>query len=186
MADHLRARLLAAAGETRAALESLDGLAQAELENGALRRQMSVQLSQALVIAQAGDWARAHSLFKEILNLAAAEGYHSLFFPYPGRPTRSLLVAARSDFPAFVARILNEPPLATQPPSAPFEALPEPLSEQEIRVLKLIMAGKSNAEIAAELVISVGTAKWHVHNVLQKMGVNTRTQAIVRAKTLDI
>ena len=68
--------------------------------------------------------------------------------------------------------------------SAPVDQLPEPLSEQEKRVLQLIVAGKSNREIAAELVISVGTAKWHVHNVLQKLGVSNRPQAIARARTL--
>jgi LuxR family maltose regulon positive regulatory protein len=72
----------------------------------------------------------------------------------------------------------NESPLAAQ--------LPDPLSEQEIRVLKLIVDGKSNAEIAAELVISVGTAKWHVHNILQKLGVGNRPQAIARARELGI
>jgi LuxR family maltose regulon positive regulatory protein len=64
--------------------------------------------------------------------------------------------------------------------------LPEPLSEQEARVLTLIVAGKSNQEIADELVITVGTAKWHVHNVLQKLGVSNRPQAIARARTLGI
>jgi LuxR family maltose regulon positive regulatory protein len=64
--------------------------------------------------------------------------------------------------------------------------LPDPLSEQEIRVLKLIVAGKSNQEIAEELVISPGTAKWHVHNILQKLGVDNRVQAIVRARELGI
>jgi len=64
------------------------------------------------------------------------------------------------------------------------EYLPDPLSEQEIRVLKLIVDGKSNTEIAADLVISVGTAKWHVHNILQKLGVNNRPQAIARAREL--
>ena len=64
------------------------------------------------------------------------------------------------------------------------EQLPDPLSEQELRVLDLIVAGKSNREIAEELFISVGTAKWHVHNVLQKLGVSNRPQAIARAREL--
>jgi len=53
-------------------------------------------------------------------------------------------------------------------------------------VLHLIVEGKSNQEIAGELVISVGTAKWHVHNILQKLGVNNRPQAIARAHELGI
>ena len=70
--------------------------------------------------------------------------------------------------------------------ASPFAALPEPLSAQEIRVLKLVAAGKSNQEIADELVISTGTAKWHVHNILQKLEVNNRAQAIARARELGI
>jgi len=49
-----------------------------------------------------------------------------------------------------------------------------------------LVAGKSNKEIADELVISVGTAKWHVHNILQKLGVSNRSQVIVRAKELGL
>jgi LuxR family maltose regulon positive regulatory protein len=48
------------------------------------------------------------------------------------------------------------------------------------------VAGKSNHEIADQLVISVGTAKWHVHNILQKLGVDNRAQAIARAHELGI
>jgi LuxR family maltose regulon positive regulatory protein len=70
--------------------------------------------------------------------------------------------------------------------SSPLQQLPAPLSEQELRVLKLIVAGKSNQQIADELVISVGTAKWHVHNVLQKLGVSNRPQAIARARELGV
>jgi len=67
---------------------------------------------------------------------------------------------------------------------SPLDQLIDPLSEQEVRVLGLIVAGKTNREIADELVISVGTAKWHVHNILQKLGVNNRSQAIARAREL--
>ena len=52
--------------------------------------------------------------------------------------------------------------------------------------MRLIVAGKSNRELASELVISVGTAKWHVHNVLQKLGVSNRPQAIARARELGM
>ena len=62
----------------------------------------------------------------------------------------------------------------------------DPLTEQELRILHLIVAGKSNREIAEELVISVGTAKWHVHNILQKLGVGNRPQAIARARELGL
>ncbi|MCB9160928.1 MAG: helix-turn-helix transcriptional regulator, partial [Caldilineaceae bacterium] len=41
--------------------------------------------------------------------------------------------------------------------------------------------GHSNQEIADALVITLGTAKWHVHNIYQKLGVGSRAEAIARA-----
>jgi len=55
------------------------------------------------------------------------------------------------------------------------------LSEREYQVLKCIVMGKSNTEIAAELFISVHTAKAHVCSILQKMSVGDRVQAAVKA-----
>ncbi|MGB7417161.1 MAG: response regulator transcription factor [Thermosynechococcaceae cyanobacterium] len=56
-----------------------------------------------------------------------------------------------------------------------------PLTERELETLELIVAGKSNAEIADHLFVTVGTVKTHVHNILHKLGVDDRTQAAVRA-----
>lgn len=56
-----------------------------------------------------------------------------------------------------------------------------PLTERELETLELIVAGKSNSEIAEHLFVTVGTVKTHVHNILHKLGVDDRTQAAVRA-----
>ncbi len=55
------------------------------------------------------------------------------------------------------------------------------LTERELEVLKFVVMGKSNTEIAKELLISVHTAKAHVCSILQKMAVNDRVQAAVKA-----
>ena len=55
------------------------------------------------------------------------------------------------------------------------------LTEREMEVLKLIAGGYSNQKIAAELVISVGTVKGHVSNILSKLHLADRTQAAVYA-----
>jgi ATP/maltotriose-dependent transcriptional regulator MalT len=55
------------------------------------------------------------------------------------------------------------------------------LTKREMEVLELLVAGSSNAEIADSLVISHSTAKVHVHNILAKLGVRTRAQAVVLA-----
>jgi two-component system, NarL family, response regulator LiaR len=60
------------------------------------------------------------------------------------------------------------------------------LSAREMEVLELIAKGNSNAEIAAQLFLSVSTVKTHVSNLFVKMDVKSRTQAIEKAKRLKI
>jgi LuxR family maltose regulon positive regulatory protein len=60
--------------------------------------------------------------------------------------------------------------------------LPTPLSEREVEVLRLIAEGKSNSGIADSLYISVSTVKTHINNLYSKLGVETRTQALARAR----
>ncbi|MDJ1168357.1 response regulator transcription factor [Roseofilum sp. BLCC_M154] len=57
----------------------------------------------------------------------------------------------------------------------------EPLTDRELEVLELIVAGCNNAAIAEQLYITVGTVKTHVRNILYKLCVDDRTQAAVRA-----
>ncbi|MBR8829954.1 MAG: Transcriptional regulatory protein LiaR [Chroococcopsis gigantea SAG 12.99] len=56
-----------------------------------------------------------------------------------------------------------------------------PLTERELEILDLIVAGCSNADIAEKLYITIGTVKTHVRNILNKLCVDDRTQAAVRA-----
>jgi len=62
------------------------------------------------------------------------------------------------------------------------EALPHhELTEREMEVLKLIAQGRSNQEVADELYIGIKTVKFHVTNILAKLGVEDRTQAAIYA-----
>jgi LuxR family maltose regulon positive regulatory protein len=70
-----------------------------------------------------------------------------------------------------------------QPPSS---GLIEPLSESELEVLRLLMEGLSNREIAERMVVAVGTVKTHLHNVYGKLGVQNRAQAIIKAQELNL
>lgn len=58
---------------------------------------------------------------------------------------------------------------------------PDKLTERETDVLRLLAAGKSNKEIALELIIGETTVKTHVSNVMMKLGVSSRTQAALYA-----
>ncbi len=68
--------------------------------------------------------------------------------------------------------------------SPPF--LPEPLSERELEILALIAAGLPNRGIAARLTVSVNTVKTHITNIYGKLGVNSRVQAVTRARELNL
>jgi DNA-binding NarL/FixJ family response regulator len=80
-----------------------------------------------------------------------------------------------------VTRRLIEEFSRTQRADAPPPASFDELTARELEVLKLIARGMSNAEIAAELIVSETTVKTHVTRVLLKLGVRDRVQAVVTA-----
>lgn len=55
------------------------------------------------------------------------------------------------------------------------------LTEREMEVLRLIASGRSNQDVADELFIGIKTVKFHVTNILAKLGVEDRTQAAIYA-----
>jgi ATP/maltotriose-dependent transcriptional regulator MalT len=55
-----------------------------------------------------------------------------------------------------------------------------------VEVMRLLAQGLSNSEIAQRLFLAVGTVKIHTRNIYAKLGVNSRTQAIVRAQQLNL
>src|SRR4029077_15575458 len=65
-------------------------------------------------------------------------------------------------------------------------ANPDALTERELEVLRLVADGLSNREIAAHLVLALGTVKWYISEVYSKLGVASRTQAIARARELHL
>ncbi len=105
-----------------------------------------------------------------------------------------LLPQVQPSAPDFVDSLLRAfrgagsegPPAAPQAPSRAASPIAEPLSERELEVLRLLADGQSNAEIARALVVTVGTAKWHVHHLLGKLGAANRTQAVARARELNL
>ncbi|WP_408610238.1 response regulator transcription factor [Flavobacterium selenitireducens] len=60
------------------------------------------------------------------------------------------------------------------------------ISKREMEVLERLAKGYSNAEIAAELFVSLNTVKTHVSNILSKLEVSRRTQAIAKSKRIGL
>jgi LuxR family maltose regulon positive regulatory protein len=66
------------------------------------------------------------------------------------------------------------------------QPLIDPLSERELELLQLLADGLSNQEIAERLIIAVGTVKAHTVNIYRKLNVNSRLQAVARARDLGL
>ena len=65
------------------------------------------------------------------------------------------------------------------------KSLVDPLSPRELEVLRLVMAGYSNQEIAELLVVSMNTVRTHLKHLYSKLNVDSRTRAIARARELN-
>ena len=98
---------------------------------------------------------------------------------------RGSVSAFRSVLQALLAR-WPELEALVQPTAQASNALSEALTPGELKILQLVAGGLSNQEIAHELVYSVGTVKWYVHQVFSKLGVSNRTQAAIRARELQL
>ena len=62
----------------------------------------------------------------------------------------------------------------------------EDFSLRELEILSMLDSSKNNTQLAKALFISVGTLKWHLHNIYQKLDVKNRSGAILKAKELEI
>ena len=62
----------------------------------------------------------------------------------------------------------------------------EELSDRELEVLKYVASGSRNHEIARQLNVSIKTIEFHLRNILGKLGVRSRTEAVVRAWQLGL
>lgn len=97
--------------------------------------------------------------------------------------------AARGDYflqPSITAKVVSEFSRLSRPPSGSGAALTEPLSPRESEILAIVSSGASNKEIAEKLFISEGTVKNHLTNILGKLGVKDRMQAVLKAKQLGL
>ena len=147
---------------------------------------IEILILQALAAQAAGDMADASASLSEALTLAEPEGYQRLFV-VEGGPMRELLRdAIVSGHSTAYATSLLEALGDTAPPEGGANTLPEPLTSREVEILRLIAAGMRNQEIADHLVISVATVKRHIANTYGKLGVDHRTEAVVRANELQL
>jgi LuxR family maltose regulon positive regulatory protein len=190
-----RVRLTVARGELDEALRLLEELRQSVEAAGRTGKLIEILTLQALALWERNKKEQAVGTLTRALALGEPEGYIRTFVD-EGATVGELLSATlevrqRGHLDAtrlstrYLAKLLAILAQESATPRA-VEWLSEPLSERELDVLALIAAGKSNVEIASSLFVSMSTVKTHINNLYRKLGARSRTQAIARARELDL
>ena len=203
--------LLAQCKPDEAVAELTRSLAVAE-GRGRLGVAIELRILRSLALVRQGDTREAKADLERALTLAEPEGYVRVFLD-EGQPMQMLLAqwlaqACAGPLRDYAIHLLSqfdaEPQVVTAPqktaspagdPSAshvvsPVEpsgqALVEPLSPRELEVLHLVALGRTNKEIAQQLIIASGTVKAHTASIYRKLDVANRTEAVARARQLGI
>src|SRR5579863_563897 len=191
------------------AMDLLERLLHAAEEGKRTGSIIEILMLQALAHQVQGDLSASLVPLERALSLAEPEGYVRIFVD-EGLPMAVLLAklheharkryrAVLTNVPlAYIERLLallrgervqeGISPAATSSASAPVPAqsLLDPLTERELEVLRLIAAGLSNRAIAARLVLALSTVKSYVNTIYGKLQVESRTQAVARARALHL
>jgi len=182
-------------------LSHLEESAQSAGRNGRL---IEIMLLKALVMQKLGDTGQAINVLTKCLVLAEPEGYVRIFLD-ESQPMHMLLTqwmdhTNSGHLRDYVIRLLSQFDVESQNismtqekdyptselPASLRQTLVEPLSPRELEVLHLIALGKTNQEIAAQLVVARGTIKAHAASIYRKLEVSNRTEAVARARQLNI
>jgi LuxR family maltose regulon positive regulatory protein len=162
---------------------------------GDIALELDLSVAKALAHAALGQMEAAVVALDHALTLAAPLGAQRVFRD-AGAAMVVLLRHARlrGRLHAYGERVLtaigeseaNLPKQLAIPRHRGGSTLAEPLTPREHEILRWVAEGRSNQEIAATLVVSVGTVKTHLHNLYGKLDARDRTQAIVRARAIGL
>jgi LuxR family maltose regulon positive regulatory protein len=205
-AAHLTlARVRIAAGQAAEVMPLLARLLADAESKARMHSAIEIRALQALAYHALGDRPRALAALGSALALAEPEGYVRIFVD-EGTQMAALLQEAhtRNSMTDYVTKLLaafpeqtrrhgdkemgnlSEVSVSLSPGLRVSQSLVEPLSEREREVLRLVAAGLSNQDIAARLIVGVSTVKKHINNIFGKLAVRSRTQALARARELNL
>ncbi len=196
-----RAKVAGLASDPSTAMPLIDDLSTLIAESERRERVTSVieaLILRAYALHAAGRHTEAAESLTHALSLGAQSGYVRILAD-EGKQLLHLLEqyrpqlhAPRSYFDQILGTLRREnapPPIqpSTFNPSTQLRAGLQPsvpLTRRELDILSLLAAGKSNQEIAVDRVLTLNTVKKHVANILSKLGVVNRTQAVALARTM--
>ncbi len=157
--------------------------------NGRVRSQVTARCLEAMAHHAASNKSDALDSLTEALSLGMEKGFRRLLLD-EGTGLSKLVQALLSSLPhrslSLYATALLHSFNAEMVPNQAAPALVEPLSQGELRVLRLLAAGLSNSDIAEELVISTNTVKTHAKSIFRKLNVSSRDEARQVARELKL
>jgi LuxR family transcriptional regulator, maltose regulon positive regulatory protein len=182
------ARLELALGEPDAALRAIAGFLADDREAVMPTSRAEAWAIDAIARDAIHDEPGALRAIERALDLAEPRGYSSPILRH-GAPVRSLLrrrIANGTAHRAFAGELLSA--LEQEPGRRPNNGDPllEPLSGREVAVLRFLPTMMSNAEIAAEMFVSVNTVKTHLKHIYRKLDVSERRDAVRRGRELHL
>jgi LuxR family maltose regulon positive regulatory protein len=210
LAHITQARVLIIQNKPDEAIRLLSSLEESAKSSGRQGRLIEILILKASALQKMGNNAHADSTLTKSLELAEPEGYIRIFLD-EGRPIRLLIADCRQvlggveglkieksgqerllDYIDLLLRAFSEMErndekrqrIISQQSS--FTNLVEPLSQRELEVLQLMALGRTNQEIARELIVSRGTVKAHTASIYRKLDVSNRTEAAARARQVGI
>jgi len=184
------ARVLLAQGEPEEALRLLDGLRTHARAQGRLGSELEILVLCALAHSRGGQMDQALHRLQQALVLTEPQGYVRLFVD-EGVPMLSLLRLALARGPGkpgarYVRRLLSVLQAEHPEQAGPLPSLLVPLSGRERTILRALSAGRTTAEMAAELVVSPNTIKTQVSSLYHKLNVHSREEALAEATRLHL
>jgi LuxR family maltose regulon positive regulatory protein len=190
-----QARVYLAQGDPSAALALLLAYRQQMEARGWQDERLKVMVLQAVALHAHGEKDRAVQLLGEALSLAEPGGFIRTFVD-EGAPMAQLLceAAARGMNRGYINKLLaafeaenrKDEDKSYRPSTVLNQPLIEPLSQRELDVLRLIAQGLSNRQISERLFLALSTVKGHNRIIFDKLQVQSRTEAIARARELGL
>lgn len=149
------------------------------------------ELLRAAAIAGQNRLAEALEILEECLALTEPEGYIRIYLDAVASIRELLATYLRSAAPAhrfYAQKLLDAfpPVFGSKSDRSRTAGLVEQPSERELEILQHIALGKTNKEIARQLIVSPGTIKAHTASIYRKLDVANRTEAVARARQLGL
>ncbi|MEM7349140.1 MAG: LuxR C-terminal-related transcriptional regulator, partial [Chloroflexota bacterium] len=180
-----QARTLLAQGQLTEAINQVEPLVATLQASERYRLVLEALLVQTLIYQAQEETDQAIKTLERALKLGEPAGYLRSFLDEGSALLPLLQTLKGRGTGSLYAQQLSTLLEAQTQQSMP-QPLIEPLSERELEILTLIADGLANRQIAEQLYLTVGTVKWHLNNIYGKLGVRRRTQAVARARELQL